>query len=95
MNLAKKKSIAAGALLALLVTIAACEVYDDHDYGRYRYGRYYSYDRDGDGRIERWERYADRYYDPYYAYYDRDYWRYDRGRDRWERRSDLNRNRYE
>jgi hypothetical protein len=60
MNPARKKSIIAAALLALLTTSVGCELYDDHD--RYRYGRYDRSDRysrvdlDRDGRVEQWER---------------------------------------
>ena len=59
MNQARKKSIIAAALLALLTTVG-CELYNDHD--RYRYGRhdrsdgYSRLDLDRDGRVERWER---------------------------------------
>ncbi len=60
MNHARKKSIIAAALLALMTMSVGCELYDDHD--RYRYGRYDRSDRysrldlDRDGRVERWER---------------------------------------
>ena len=75
MNQAKKTSIAAGALLALIVTMSwGCEPYHDRDYRRDRYGRYDRYDRDRDWRRDRYDGYSDRYYD-------RDDWRRDRDGD--------------
>ena len=72
---ARKNSIIAVVLLALMTLSAGCHVYDDHHrrhYGRYdRWDRYDRDDRDRDGRRDRWERYSDRYYD-------RDDWRHDR-----------------
>ncbi len=58
MNQARKKSIIAAALLALLTTSAGCAVYDDgYRYGRYDRGdRYSRLDLDRDGRVEQWER---------------------------------------
>ena len=60
MTHARKKSIVAGALLALMTMSVGCELYDDHDrnrYGRYdRSERYSRLDLDRDGRVERWER---------------------------------------
>jgi hypothetical protein len=80
MNQARTKSIIAGALLALIVTVSwGCEPYHDHDYRYDRYGRYERNDRDRDWRYDR------------YGRYDRDDWRdrdWDRDRDRdrdWDR----------
>jgi hypothetical protein len=67
MNQARTKSIVAGALLALMVTLSwGCVPYTyyDRDYRYDRYGSYDRYDRDRDWRRDR--------------YYDRDDWRYDR-----------------
>ena len=87
MDRAKKTFIAAGALLALIVTMSwGCEPYYDRDYRRDRYGRYDRYDRDRDWRRDRYDRYSDRYYDR------RHFWRYDRDRDwRYGKRDDWNR----
>lgn len=91
MNQARKKSIIAAALLALLTTSVGCELYDDHD--RYRYGRYDRSDRysrldlDRDGRVEQWERdRLDRDRDGRVERWERDRgpdrnWRYDRSSD--------------
>ena len=58
MNQARKKSIIAAALLALVTMSAGCAFYDDgYRYGRYdRSDRYSRLDLDRDGRVEQWER---------------------------------------
>ena len=58
MNQARKKSIIAAALLALLTMSVGCQLYDDgYRYGRYDRGdRYSRLDLDRDGRVEQWER---------------------------------------
>jgi len=52
MRQAQKKSIITAAVIALLTTSVGYASADDND----RYQRYNRWDRDRDGRVERWER---------------------------------------